>query len=310
MTEIVLVPDTASPITTGDPRYTDQSIEIQVDKEVYKISRNRLSMCLPFFKGLFTVPSPNMLDDKPTLRLDVCEPDWKAFLWFINTDPLAAETFSLTPASAAKCSRYLGIATVAYRYDAIGVARWATDKALSMLKQFDRTFQVNSELARLLLAVTPYLQAEGHIAHVTDCRDIVCDALHPTRAGELARDPISALDVVRDDKFVLAHVYFYILRKGSDYNWKRDRRLKPVDRLRLLCGSYSLGREKLWAQSAAWSLSLLLAVCGCVALGVFAPVLALLQTPLSWRPEVDWQIRRVRDGLWSHFDEEPWGFSK
>ncbi|EJD36015.1 hypothetical protein AURDEDRAFT_174936 [Auricularia subglabra TFB-10046 SS5] len=200
---------------------SDGIIALKVKDEVCEIPKVRLAQRSVFFRDMFSLSQSSVMDEKTPLQVDVNEAEWTSFIWFVDADPLAAEQFAASP------------------------AQWAIEKAMGMLKQSNRPFRLSLELARLLIAVASRWHED--IAITTDCRDLLCDALHPCRAGELALDPINALEVARVDKYVLAHVYFYILRKGHDYKWQDDSRVKPVDRLRLLCGAYSLSRQNMWA---------------------------------------------------------------
>lgn len=237
------VQDTILQAVTNEYYYSEHATELEVDNQVYQVSQSRLIARSSYFKGLLSLPQADgPVDKTPPLHLDVGASEWKEYLWFVHADPVTTHAFLVSPASTQNCARYLGIAVVAHRYDAMVVATWAIAQALAMLKQPNRSFEVDAEIARLLLSVAS--RWHGESAVTIDCRDIVCDALHPSRGGELARDPIAALGIARDDTFVLAHVYFYILRNGYDYNWEDDPRLKLIDHQRLLQGFRSLSRIK------------------------------------------------------------------
>ncbi|EJD34043.1 hypothetical protein AURDEDRAFT_176897 [Auricularia subglabra TFB-10046 SS5] len=300
----------------------------------------RLSLRSDFLKkltSLFAISEPSIAEGTVPTRLDVDENDWLSFLWYIHADPMDAEMFSASPASTGKCSRYLGVAIVAGLLDATEVAKWATQKALEMLTQPGRPFQVDTELARLLLSVASCYRGTTDCIITSVFQDVVCDALHPNRPGELSEDPIRVVEVARGNKFVLSHAYFYILLKGQNYDWKGDVRIGPVDRVRLLCGAYSLSRQNSWATSTFPSFTF--SQPG--ALSDSAPhspspsvsgdgaasnpkaahtgvppatrpergVSPELQATTSWHPEIDWQIMSARERLWSIFDEQQWALA-
>ncbi|EJD46645.1 hypothetical protein AURDEDRAFT_124046 [Auricularia subglabra TFB-10046 SS5] len=94
---------------------------------------------------------------------------------------------------------------------------------------------------------------------------------------------------------------------GLRYNWKDDVRVQPVDRLRMLCGAYSLGRQISRETSAAPSpafLELASTVCpasGMAAQSTYAAAShtsrpgaivprGLQATPHEWQPRIDGRI--------------------
>ncbi|EJD36014.1 hypothetical protein AURDEDRAFT_188523 [Auricularia subglabra TFB-10046 SS5] len=246
MSDTVPFSDSASEDTklqnvTNDYCYSEPIIDLVVASKVYQISQSRLTSRSSFFRGIFALPQSDQVVDRTALQVDAGELEWRAFLWFIHADPLAAVIFLTSPACVEKCVRYLGIAVVAHRYDAMDVAGWAIGEALKMLKQPYRAFQVDMDIARLLICAASRWRQDSAVSD--DCRDILCDAFHPAQAGTLSHDPISALELVREDQFVLAHTYFYVLCKGYGYDWKNDPRVKSVDRQRLLCGTRALAPE-------------------------------------------------------------------
>ncbi|EJD33099.1 hypothetical protein AURDEDRAFT_117937 [Auricularia subglabra TFB-10046 SS5] len=308
-----------------DLKYREPTVQLKVGDNVYKISKSRLSLRSPFFRGLFARLKDGS-EDRPPIQLDISEPEWKAFVWFIHVDPLALEIHSAAPASTENCALYLGVVISGLHFGARDVAGWAIDRALGMLTQPARNFPVDLELARLLVSVASRWRGGACDPIITTCRDLVCDALHPNRLGELSDDPIRALTIARVDKFVLSHVYFYILNKGTDYNWKDDARVEPVDRIRLLCGAYSLSHQNTWAistafsqsssssTSASWTVSSLfaLAIGPTVATQFTQPSGVTAQgrqAPLQWRPEIDRRIMCARDRLWNHFDDKQWSLA-
>ncbi|EJD34070.1 hypothetical protein AURDEDRAFT_131359 [Auricularia subglabra TFB-10046 SS5] len=235
----------------------NQSIQFQVANKVYQISKHRLRFRSSFIDSLFALPQSDVVGNKAPIVIDVREPEWDAFLWYIHADPLDAEIFSDSPASTEKCARYLGLAIVAHLLDAVDIAQWAMDNALKLLSHPGRTFHVNVVLARLLIYVASCWHGGVHGAVPERCRRLVCEALHPSQPGELSDDPIRVLEVARGDEFVLPHVYSSILRKGPHYNWKDDVRVESGDRARLLCDTHSrLGSQNPWVTSTSPSSAL------------------------------------------------------
>ncbi|EJD32804.1 hypothetical protein AURDEDRAFT_178099 [Auricularia subglabra TFB-10046 SS5] len=309
----------------------DETIQLKVGNRLYRVSKSRLSLRSPFFRGLFQLLKVGEGDRTP-ISLEVKEPEWLAYLWFIHADPLAWDIFSTSPASTEKCARLLGLVLAAQLFLAVEVAQWAVDEALGMLTQPGRAFYVDAELARLLLSVASCYRGSADCTITTICQDVVCDALHPNRPGELSEDPIRALEAARGNNFVLAHIYFYILLKGQNYDWKRDIRMRPVDRVRLLCGNCSLLHQKSGARrtfpelthsrpassspsgvaqgrwAALWATYPLLSSLNFAAKNVLQAAYRAprRQVTAPWGPVMDARIATARGELWEHFDEQLW----
>ncbi|EJD32662.1 hypothetical protein AURDEDRAFT_178242 [Auricularia subglabra TFB-10046 SS5] len=282
----------------------DETIQLKVGNRLYRVSKSRLSLRSPFFRGLFQLLKVGEGDRTP-ISLEVKEPEWLAYLWFIHADPLAWDIFSTSPASTEKCARLLGLALAARLFLAVEVAQWAVDEALEMLTQPGQAFYVDAELSRLLLSVASCYRGSADCTITTICQDVVCDALHPNRPGELSEDPIRVVEVARSNKFVLSHVYFYILLKGQNYDWMGDVRIGPVDRVRLLCGAYSLSLQNAWATSTFPEFTFSRPASSSAAQPEEAGA-PLVQAASTWHPKVHWKIMAARGELWKHFDEQLW----
>jgi hypothetical protein len=117
----------------------------------------------------------------------------------------------------------------------------------------------------------------------------------------------------QNTNYLLSHTYYYLLQRPPS-DWVNDERLTNGDRIRLVCGYYSLTakwkeivtqRAEFDLESGAWTLPM-------------AALIERMERPVARvsgdsqrqkRRFTHEQVNTVRDELWDHFNLERWGIT-
>lgn len=271
----------------------DRLIQVRVQGNIFCVAQSRLVLRCPAFRTMLSINQSQEQSSSAYVELHNDVDEFKAFLWYIHADHLAVQKFMGTVGSEKKCEILLGIASVAHMYEALDMANWAVDAALSCLgtlvggEYFSHRNPLSLDIATRLLRTAVRFQGPQDGSRRGTARDIVCDALHPARPGALSNDPILIVLMAKQPgincTYVLAHAYFYAFAKGPEY-WRDDPRLDASDRRRLLSGGFGLGAR-----------------------GYYDPKVQK-QLPASGKqwPAVHPAITTIRAELWDIFDCTQW----
>ncbi|KZV92433.1 hypothetical protein EXIGLDRAFT_768983 [Exidia glandulosa HHB12029] len=228
--------------TADNINFDDSIVCIRVGPKSFRVAKSRLARRSPVFSALFTLPQPDSAE-RAEVVLHNDPDDFEHFLWFVHADAIDLEDLEDAPQNT-KLTRYLGIATIARMYDATAVERWALAKVADNLKGV--TVFYPRILAKMLHFTIAVDGDDTHRSIVKQLRDDVHRALYRLAHISTVReefntdlaDMVTVLDEAGDTD-LLANVYYYLLVYRSD-TWAKDETLRPIDRLRILCGSHAL----------------------------------------------------------------------
>ncbi|KAH7097839.1 hypothetical protein BKA62DRAFT_715300 [Auriculariales sp. MPI-PUGE-AT-0066] len=213
-----------------DSIVTLQTIEAQSSGCV---SKQLLVSASPEFERLIA-PAAGSLTP---VELDVSDKDFRAFLWFLNANPLQFETYARSVDADARFMRSISIALVAGTFKATRIAEWAIVRIVEQLPHYQLVFTAVWNLCVLCangcadIRVGPANERFAQIVH-----RVFLDAM------KHAEDPIEWLDAVKaiPDSYLKGWAYFYILVRCPLQDIASDTRLTNLDRVRLTTGESHL----------------------------------------------------------------------
>ncbi|KZV92431.1 hypothetical protein EXIGLDRAFT_768981 [Exidia glandulosa HHB12029] len=265
---------------TNNFDYDDSVVCVRVGGRVFRVSKSRLVQRVPVFKDMFSLPQTDGADSQEVV-LHNDPDDFYHFLWFVHADAIDLAGLANDPPTT-RLTRYLGIAMVAQMYDAIAISEWALQE---LVKELDcRSFILPQIMAKLVVVQ----RQRGRIDSIatklrTAMRRTLYSLAHLNAAGRAFTADLADMVPVLDHALatqLLALTYYYILVYRSD-NWAQDPKLRPVDRLRLLCGAQSLRQRGLLTAADN-------------------------REEYSMTGTVDKRIKGLENDLWSFFDPAAW----
>ncbi|KZV98535.1 hypothetical protein EXIGLDRAFT_727620 [Exidia glandulosa HHB12029] len=217
---------------------TDEFVRLDVGGHSFTVAKSRLTMRSLKFQELFELPEATSAGGDANAIVLHNDPDeFKDFIWFIHADHISFLDFQASSPSKEKCTRLLGIASIAHFYEADAIADWAMNDALQLLTSnappqprndaywapgypapFQQpqvaAFQLDADLVMRLLRTASRWSDTSDVARCA--RDIVLDAMNPERYGTPPVDPVEALQAALElnDTSLAAHAYFYTHRRG------------------------------------------------------------------------------------------------
>ncbi|KZV93121.1 hypothetical protein EXIGLDRAFT_717540 [Exidia glandulosa HHB12029] len=236
------------------------------------------------------------------ITLDNEPAEFEHYLWVIHADILDVYEFMAQPASAAKCIKHLSIANVAHMYQSTRIANRSLGDAFTLLESHS-SVRIDADLASLLVRTASRWVKQPEI--LARMRTIVKDAMRKKRADTFA---VILVAEPLEDRELLGWGYYYLLLAGKEA-WARDKRLRPVDRRRLLAGAYALAdRWQTANQEFPKSASTLAGVPAWAIFDHINRVVSAPSTPAThvWVKRGEILKQEVERDLYTFFDPEPW----
>ena len=193
--------------------------------------------------------------------------------------------------STQHCTKLLGIASVAQIYESSRLANFTVKAALAMLEK-NTSWHLDAALARRILSTSSLWSDQPDI--VQRGRTLLIGAIKSSRV-----DKVRFIQDVADpqnDHELLGWCYYHILLEGEE-SWRREKRLRTIDRRRLLCGAVALAEKCRWIYQQIG----------------YAPPASSSQLPWAIFTNVPSSVysapylQKVTQNLFSYFDPEPWG---
>ncbi|KZV91573.1 hypothetical protein EXIGLDRAFT_837046 [Exidia glandulosa HHB12029] len=262
-----------------------------------------------------TVPATAAKPDKSTshgvVTLDNDPAEFEHYLWMIHADILDFYEFTHQPASVAKCTKHLSIASIAHMYQSTRIANRSLGDAFTLLESRGSP-HIDADLAALLVRTSSRWVDQPEVLVRT--RTILKEAMRKKSADTFA---VILVAEPLDDRELLGWGYYYLLLAGKSA-WDQDKRMRPIDRRRLLAGAYTLAGR--WQTASQEFPKAAVVPAGVIPWAIFDNIDTIAKSSSSspggafgtshsasvWSTKGDTLKREIERDLYKVFDPEMW----